>query len=598
LKTSQNFGSQNDYAWNGAGVIAADSPYAGAKDLIPIGLTGGQVAFNIGDGVFDNTLNSSATVNDNAWHHVVVTRNLSTGVRQIFIDGTLDSSDVASTVLLDTPVLLTIGAKSDASDPNPASPDYNGSDGYEGLLDDLQIYNRVLNPSEVAFLYNNPGAVVTTAGFAIALNTINLTWTTGGDLAWFTETNVTRDGLAAQSGPITDSQFSYLQTTAPADGYISFNWKVSSENGCDYLTFYTNGVQADAISGEVDWNQETYPVSAGDVLRWEYSKDGSYSQGQDAGWLDQVIFTPPDTTPVSVDLTLDIFREQDAAYGDIFFAFPDINSITPAATGTTTNVVESPFGAFHGEVNAGGGNTYSYILSSYSDLMNELTNGLWTLYINKGMPNERQFHFNATVTGLTTNLLSAVKIITPANGATGVASNTPFLWLGPTNFSSLDVSKQNADGSGSVGASLTVTATNWPSPPVLAAGTNRFNIYYFSNNFPGITFSVPVDNASLAVSNWVTQFDLHSTATSVFVVSSGASPVQLLDMGQAGNGFQFSFASQSGFTHAVQYRTNLIEGSDWQTYSNVTGDGTLKTIPMPISVFNSSPQGFIRVSTQ
>jgi len=161
LKTSQNFGSQGALAWQGAGVLAADSPDAGAKDLIPVALTGGQVAFNIGNGVYDDTLNSSATVNNGAWHHVVVTRSLSTGNRQIFIDGALDSSEVSSTVLLNSPVLLTIGAKADASNPDPTSPDYTGSNGYQGLLDDLQIYDRVLSASEVTYLYNNPGAVAT-----------------------------------------------------------------------------------------------------------------------------------------------------------------------------------------------------------------------------------------------------------------------------------------------------------------------------------------------------------------------------------------------------------------------------------------------------
>ncbi len=103
LKTSQSFGSPGDVGWQGAGVIAADSPNYGAKDLIPLALTGGQVAFNVGDGNYDNTLNSSGTVNDDNWHHVVVTRNQSTGARQIFIDGTLDSADVATTELLDSP---------------------------------------------------------------------------------------------------------------------------------------------------------------------------------------------------------------------------------------------------------------------------------------------------------------------------------------------------------------------------------------------------------------------------------------------------------------------------------------------------------------
>ena len=62
--------------------------------------------------------------------------------------------------------------------------------------------------------------------------------------------------------------------------------------------------------------------------------------------------------------------------------------------------------------------------------------------------------------------------------------------------------------------------------------------------------------------------------------------------------FQFQFVSQAGFMHAVQYRTNLVSGSNWQTYSNVTGDGALKTIPIPVSVFNPSSQGLLRASTQ
>ena len=56
--------------------------------------------------------------------------------------------------------------------------------------------------------------------------------------------------------------------------------------------------------------------------------------------------------------------------------------------------------------------------------------------------------------------------------------------------------------------------------------------------------------------------------------------------------------SQAGSTHTVQYRTNLIAGLNWQTYSNVTGDGALKTIPVPRSVFSPAQQGFIRVQSQ
>ena len=294
LKTSQNFGSQNDYAWAGAGIISADSPLGGAKDLVPVALTGGQVAFNVGDGDVDDTLNSSATVNDSIWHHVVVTRSQSTGQRQIYIDGTLDSSKGGTTRLLNDPVLLTIGAKSDASNSDPSSPDYNGSNGYDGLLDDIQIYARVLNSNEVAFLYHSPGAPIPGSAPALgaALNTSGLTWTTGGAANWFVETTNTYDGVSAvQSGLISDGQTNWIQTTVPYAGQFSFFWQVSSEGDWDYLTFYINGVEQDAISGLVGWNQKTYFVSAGDVLRWEYTKDPFCCAADlDAGFLDQVSY--------------------------------------------------------------------------------------------------------------------------------------------------------------------------------------------------------------------------------------------------------------------------------------------------------------------
>ena len=75
------------------------------------------------------------------------------------------------------------------------------------------------------------------------------------------------------------------------------------------------------------------------------------------------------------------------------------------------------------------------------------------------------------------------------------------------------------------------------------------------------------------------------------------SPVTLSDELARGGNFQFSFTSQADFTHNVLYTTNLVSGN-WETYSNVIGDGTVKTITIPLSVFNGSRQGFVRVTTQ
>jgi hypothetical protein len=81
------------------------------------------------------------------------------------------------------------------------------------------------------------------------------------------------------------------------------------------------------------------------------------------------------------------------------------------------------------------------------------------------------------------------------------------------------------------------------------------------------------------------------------VVGTGAAPVRLLNPQTGGGNFQFTFQSQTGFTNAVQYRTSLVGGT-WLTWTNLAGDGTVKTVPIPLSLFSPSKQGFIRVSTQ
>lgn len=130
-----------------------------------------------------------------------------------------------------------------------------------------------------------------------ALNAAGLVWSTSGNAAWFGESAVTHDGAsAAQSGLITDSQLSTLQTTVVGAGTGTFWWRVSSEQWFDYLSFYIDGVMQASISGDSGWQQQAFAVANGShTLKWTYAKDPSVSVGADAGWLDQVTFiaNPP-----------------------------------------------------------------------------------------------------------------------------------------------------------------------------------------------------------------------------------------------------------------------------------------------------------------
>jgi hypothetical protein len=64
--------------------------------------------------------------------------------------------------------------------------------------------------------------------------------------------------------------------------YISFFRKVSSELGYDYLRFYIDGAEQNQWSGELDWSQESFPVTPGPhTFKWSYTKDLSVSAGRD-----------------------------------------------------------------------------------------------------------------------------------------------------------------------------------------------------------------------------------------------------------------------------------------------------------------------------
>jgi hypothetical protein len=140
-------------------------------------------------------------------------------------------------------------------------------------------------------------------------------WQLGGNGNWTIVSNTASDGsYSAKSGTISHDQTSYVSVTidVASGGNVSFFRKVSSENDYDYLKFYINNNEMAAWSGDWDWAEFTFPVSAGqNTLKWAYEKDGSVSNGSDCGWIDYVIFPPlvqenPQLSlnPVSIELEM------------------------------------------------------------------------------------------------------------------------------------------------------------------------------------------------------------------------------------------------------------------------------------------------------
>ncbi|TAL02506.1 MAG: hypothetical protein EPO07_07285 [Verrucomicrobia bacterium] len=128
----------------------------------------------------------------------------------------------------------------------------------------------------------------------------NIAWTTGGAQPWIVQTNVVAAGrFAARSGFITHNQSSSLFFTGNfSSGFITFDYKISSEPNFDTLRFFIDGVEIAKWSGEVGWANYAYGVGAGThTVEWRYTKDPTLSAGADAAYLDNVIL--PLVVPVS-----------------------------------------------------------------------------------------------------------------------------------------------------------------------------------------------------------------------------------------------------------------------------------------------------------
>lgn len=129
----------------------------------------------------------------------------------------------------------------------------------------------------------------------IAVDNSTFAFTTGGYRPfWGSQGSWSNSGGdCATSGTITDNQTSSFSTTVNCIDQVSFQWRVSSEANYDFLRFFINGVQQNAISGTPGWATVTYALDPNidNTLEWRYTKDGSVSSGDDRGFVDAISYS-------------------------------------------------------------------------------------------------------------------------------------------------------------------------------------------------------------------------------------------------------------------------------------------------------------------
>lgn len=140
IKTTQ---VGNDTAWQAPGVTGIEQ--TGGNNDIMIGIidANGYVGICVGSGTPTDVFDKSTTIiNNNAWHHVAINRDSSTGIVMIYVNGIFETTDTRATGTIGT-TWTSIG-KNDTT---------SGTDVYlNGTLDDVRVYNRVLSANEIQSL--------------------------------------------------------------------------------------------------------------------------------------------------------------------------------------------------------------------------------------------------------------------------------------------------------------------------------------------------------------------------------------------------------------------------------------------------------------
>lgn len=137
IKTTQ---TGSDVTWQAPGISGVEV-VGSANDIFWGWIdASGHIGLSVGD---DGTTKSTQAINDDTFHHVVLTRDAGAGTFKIYIDGVLDSSGSIATGTIGN-TFASIGRIEDTG----GTPEY-----FEGVLDELVIFDQVLSDAEVALIH-------------------------------------------------------------------------------------------------------------------------------------------------------------------------------------------------------------------------------------------------------------------------------------------------------------------------------------------------------------------------------------------------------------------------------------------------------------
>jgi hypothetical protein len=112
-----------------------------------------------------NTALGGPLVVDSAWHHLAATYQAG-GTLSLYVDGGLAAA-IPSTPIIGNAADFIVGGVFFSHTSSLINT-------FRGLIDDLQMYDRVLTPGEVGYLKDNPGAAIPAPGGALLVGALAL----------------------------------------------------------------------------------------------------------------------------------------------------------------------------------------------------------------------------------------------------------------------------------------------------------------------------------------------------------------------------------------------------------------------------------------
>ncbi len=172
----------------------------------------GRIGIYVGD---SGGIYSTNPINDGQWHSVAMTRDATTGLVQLYIDGVLDGSGTFDTGTKAAQFYL-IGALTNRN----SSGYVTGASYFNGQIDEVRTYDHVLTASEIAELGQVPSAPasLTASPITDSGSILQLSWTNTSDIAKnvAVERKTGADGTYQQIATVDGAETGYIDTNLHA----------------------------------------------------------------------------------------------------------------------------------------------------------------------------------------------------------------------------------------------------------------------------------------------------------------------------------------------------------------------------------------------